>query len=160
MKINLVCVGTRMPAWVEAGVEDYRRRLPRDFELKVTEVPLAQRGKGLDTPGAVRRAREKEGEACLKVVRERDYLVALDVGGKVLDTESLAAEVARVRDASLDLCLLVGGPDGLAPACRAAARASWSLSALTLPHPLVRIVVAEQMYRVWSLLQGHPYHRA
>lgn len=160
MKIHLVCVGTRMPAWVEAGVNEYRKRLPRDFELSLSEIPLAPRGKAADSPKAILKAMEREGEACLKAIHERDYLVALDVKGRALSTEGMAVEVQKLRDAGQNLTLLVGGPDGLAPACLAAARASWSLSALTLPHPVVRIVVAEQVYRVWSLLNGHPYHRA
>lgn len=160
MRIHLVCVGTRMPAWVEAGVSEYRKRLPRDFELLLSEVSLAPRGKSTDSPRALQKAMEREGEACLKVVDERDYLVALDVRGKSLSTESMAGEVRKLREEGLNLALLVGGPDGLAPACLDAARDSWSLSALTLPHPVVRIVVAEQVYRIWSLLHGHPYHRA
>ncbi|HHX82645.1 MAG TPA: 23S rRNA (pseudouridine(1915)-N(3))-methyltransferase RlmH [Pseudomonadaceae bacterium] len=160
MKINLICVGTRMPSWVDEGVNEYRKRLPRDFDLQLTEIPMAQRGKSTDSPKGVLKAMEKEGEACLKAVAASDWLIALDVRGRQLGTESMAAEVAKVRDEGFNLALLVGGPDGLAPACLAAARSSWSLSALTFPHPVVRIVVVEQLYRVWSLLSGHPYHRA
>lgn len=156
MKINLVCVGTRMPAWVEEGVAEYRKRLPRDFELTLTEVPLAARGKNTD----LKRALDKEGEACLKAASASDILIALDAGGRQLSTPALAEEIRRFRDTGRNLALLVGGPDGLAPQCRQAAGACWSLSALTFPHPLVRIIVAEQLYRAWTLLAGHPYHRA
>lgn len=156
MKINLICVGTRMPDWVEAGVAEYRKRLPRDFELQVTEVPLGPRGKNADTA----RAMAREGEACLKAVGANDYLIALDVKGRSLSTPQLAQEVGKVRDQGFNLALLVGGPDGLSPDCLTAARAHWSLSALTFPHPVVRIILAEQLYRVWSVLAGHPYHRA
>lgn len=156
MKIKLICVGTRMPDWVEAGVAEYRKRLPRDFELQIVEVPLGQRGKQADAA----RAMAREGEGCLKALAPGDYVIALDVKGRAHSTEALAREVGKLRDQGHNLALLVGGPDGLAPDCLAAARASWSLSALTFPHPIVRVILAEQLYRVWSLLAGHPYHRA
>lgn len=144
-----------MPAWVEAGVGDYRKRLPRDFELQITEVPLAPRGKGAD----IARAKQKEGEACMRAVGRGDYLVALDVQGRPLSTEQMAEQVRSIRDGGRNLSLLVGGPDGLSSACLSAADACWSLSLLTFPHPLVRIILAEQLYRVWSILGNHPYHR-
>jgi 23S rRNA (pseudouridine1915-N3)-methyltransferase len=156
MKINLICVGTRMPAWVEDGVAEYRKRLPRDFELTITEVPLSQRTKTTNLVHAI----AKEGDACLKAAAQGDFLVALDVKGKVLSTAQMASRVGELRDGGRNLSLLVGGPDGLAPACLTRADMTWSLSALTFPHPVVRIIVAEQIYRVWSLLNHHPYHRA
>lgn len=156
MKINLICVGTRMPGWVEEGVAEYRKRLPRDFELLITEVPLSQRSKTTNLVQAI----AKEGELCLKAVAQDDFVVALDVKGKTLSTEQMAVRIGELRDGGRQMSLLVGGPDGLAPVCLKAADAAWSLSALTLPHPVVRIVVAEQIYRVWSLLNRHPYHRA
>lgn len=156
MKINVICVGTRMPSWVEEGVAEYRKRLPRDFELLITEVPLSQRSKTTNLAQAI----AKEGEACMKAVAEGDFVVALDVKGKALATEQMATKIGELRDGGRNLALLIGGPDGLAPACLAAAKASWSLSALTFPHPVVRIIVAEQIYRVWSVLNRHPYHRA
>jgi 23S rRNA (pseudouridine1915-N3)-methyltransferase len=156
MKLTLVSVGTRMPDWVEAGVAEYQKRLPREFELNLVEVPLSQRSKSTNLVQAIAR----EGEACLKAVGPDDFLIALDVKGKVLSTEQLAQRIGQLRDEGRNLSLLVGGPDGLAPACLQAADATWSLSALTFPHPVVRIIVAEQIYRVWSLLNNHPYHRA
>ena len=156
MKIQLICVGTKMPDWVEAGVAEYRKRLPRDFELGITEIALAQRGKG----GDVGKAMAKEGEACLRAVGKGDFIVALDVRGKALDTPQLAAQLRLLRDGGRNLSLLVGGPDGLAPDCLAAADARWSLSPLTFPHPIVRVILAEQLYRSWSILTNHPYHRA
>lgn len=156
MKIQLICVGTKMPDWVEAGVAEYRKRLPRDFELGITEIALAARGKNAD----VGKAMAKEGEACLRAVGKGDYVVALDVRGKTLDTEQLAAQLRLLRDGGRNLSLLVGGPDGLASDCLAAADARWSLSPLTFPHPIVRVILAEQLYRSWSILTNHPYHRA
>jgi 23S rRNA (pseudouridine1915-N3)-methyltransferase len=145
-----------MPDWVEAGVTEYQKRLPRDFELKIVEVPLSQRTKTTNLTAAI----EKEGEACLRAIPAGDFVVCLDVLGKHLSTEVMATKVGELRDSGRNLCLLVGGPDGLAPACLQQAHASWSLSALTFPHPLVRVIMAEQLYRVWSLLNRHPYHRA
>lgn len=156
MKITLICVGTRMPDWVEAGVAEYKKRLPRDFELIIAEIPLAQRSKN----SPVDKAMLKEAQACMRVVASNDYLVALDVKGRSLSTEVMAQEISRVRDEGFNLALLVGGPDGLAPQCLKAAKAHWSLSALTFPHPIVRVILAEQLYRAWSLLAGHPYHRS
>lgn len=155
MKIHLICVGTKMPDWVEAGVAEYRKRLPRDFELLVSEIPLVPRGKGAD----IGKARVKEGEACLRAVGKGDFLVALDVQGKALGTEQLAEQFRMLRDSSRNVALLVGGPDGLSAECLAAADARWSLSLLTFPHPVVRIILAEQVYRAWSILANHPYHR-
>ena len=156
MKIQLIAVGTKMPEWVEAGVAEYRKRLPRDFELLVVEIPLAPRGKGAD----IAKSMAKEGDACLRAVGKGDYVVALDVRGKTLDTEQLATKLGELRDGGRNLSLLVGGPDGLAPACFEVADARWSLSPLTFPHPIVRVILAEQLYRCWSILNKHPYHRA
>jgi len=156
MKINLVCVGTKMPAWVEAGFSEYSKRLPADFALSVTEVPLGKRGKS----GDVKQAIKKETDAVLAKIRDADHVVALEVTGKRLSTEALAQRVDDIRMDGKNIALLVGGPDGLGQECRDRANEQWSLSALTLPHPLVRIVLAEQIYRAWSILNAHPYHRA
>mgnify|MGYP006082494487 FL=1 len=145
-----------MPAWVEEAVSEYKKRLPRNFELIVSEIPLAKRSKA--NPDIARLC-ETEGKALLNAVSRNQYLVALDVKGKSLATEVMAEKVNKVMEHGQDLALLVGGPDGLSPECLDAANEIWSLSALTLPHTIVRIVVAEQIYRVWSVLAGHPYHR-
>lgn len=137
-------------------MREYARRLPADFNFQCVEVPLGRRGRG----GDVTLAMKQESDALLARLEARDYVVALDVRGKMLSTEQMATRIGRIRDDSRNISLLVGGPDGLAPPCLERADERWSLSALTLPHPLVRIVVAEQIYRVWSVLVGHPYHRA
>jgi len=156
MKIRLLAVGTRMPAWVREGTQEYGKRLPRDYEFSLVEIPLAQRSKTTD----IKKAIAREGEDCLQAIKDNDFVVALDVKGKRLSTEKLAAELGTVRDSGRDLALMIGGPDGLAPDCLQRADSCWSLSDLTLPHPVVRIVIAEQLYRAWSLLHNHPYHRA
>lgn len=137
-------------------MQEYARRLPADFNFQCVEVPLGRRGRA----GDVSQAMKQESDALLARLGPRDYVVALDVRGKMLSTEQMAARVGRIRDDGRHVSLLVGGPDGLAQPCLERADERWSLSALTLPHPLVRIVVAEQIYRVWSVLVGHPYHRA
>ena len=155
MRIKLLAVGTRMPGWVETGVAEYRKRLPAEFSLEIQEIALAKRGKNAD----IRRARQQEGEALLKAVPRDDLIVALDVTGRALSTEKLADTLGGWHDEGHNLSLLVGGPDGLDSSCLEQARQRWSLSAMTLPHPLVRVMLAEQIYRAWSILQGHPYHR-
>ncbi|HSH57309.1 MAG TPA: 23S rRNA (pseudouridine(1915)-N(3))-methyltransferase RlmH [Halomonas sp.] len=155
MKVRLLAVGTRMPAWVTEGVEEYRKRLPRDFSLQVEEIPPGQRGKSAD----LARAMASEAERIRARLRGDEHVVALEVGGKAWSTERLAEQAEAWRLAGRDVALLVGGPDGLAPELSAAADQRWSLSPLTLPHPLVRILLAEQLYRAWTLMVGHPYHR-
>ena len=154
MKIQIVAIGTKMPAWVEQGCQEYHKRLPRDFSVEVCELPLAARGKSTSTKIVV----EKEGEKLLAAAGN-GFIVALDVGGKQWSTELLAQQVDQWRSAARPVSILIGGPDGLSPACLQQADVRWSLSALTLPHPLVRVVLMEQLYRAWSLLNHHPYHK-
>lgn len=156
MKISLLAVGTRMPGWVEAGVAEYRKRLPPELQFDVREIALAKRGKNAD----IARALQQEGAAMLAALPPRDLVIALDVQGRSFGTEQLAAQLAQWQLSGDNVSLLVGGPDGLAAECLARAQQRWSLSALTLPHPLVRVLVAEQIYRAWSINNNHPYHRA
>jgi len=144
-----------MPGWVSQGFDDYAKRLPVDYALQLVEVPAGKRGKGAD----LARIKRDEGERSLAVIPKGARVVALEVGGRAWSTEQLAQQVDTWRHDGRDVALLVGGPEGLAPQCLARAEQRWSLSNLTLPHPLVRIVVAEQLYRAWSILHHHPYHR-
>lgn len=155
MKVRLIAIGERMPDWVDTGVAEYAKRLSGEIRLEIIEVAAGKRGKNSDLV----RIREAEGERMIAALRPDDRVVALDLRGKMQSTESLAAELQRTLPEGRDVALLVGGPEGLADCALARAKERWSLSALTLPHPLVRIVVAEQVYRCWSLLRGHPYHR-
>ncbi|MFA5625926.1 MAG: 23S rRNA (pseudouridine(1915)-N(3))-methyltransferase RlmH [Thiohalomonadaceae bacterium] len=155
MRLHLLAVGTRMPAWVESGFKEYAKRLPADCALILHEITPGKRGKGAD----LARAQREEGERMLVALPKGAYIVALEVDGQDWSTEDLAQRLGQWRQQGGDVVLLVGGPEGLAASCRERADVSWSLSRLTLPHPLVRIVLAEQMYRAWSILQGHPYHR-
>lgn len=155
MRISLIAVGTRMPAWIEAGVDEYRKRLPPELTLEIREIPLAKRGKNADLARAV----AQEGAAMLAAIPARDQVIALEVGGRSLSTPQLAEQLRGWQMAGDHISLLVGGPDGLAAECLQRAAARWSLSALTLPHPLVRVLVAEQLYRAWTINSHHPYHR-
>jgi len=155
MLMRLIAAGTRMPDWVDAGFADYAGRLRGDYRLELVEIPLGQRGRG-DTAKAV----ATEGSRMLAAAGERCCLVALQVGGRSLTTTELARWLdERSRDGQ-PVAFCIGGPDGLAPEVDARARLRWSLSALTLPHGLARIVVAEALYRAVSVLKGLPYHRA
>lgn len=155
MRIHLVAVGNRMPDWVTEAYSEYAKRLPRECELVLKEIAPAKRGKNAD----IVRLTEDEGERMLAALSRDVHVVALDVAGKEWSTPDLAAALARWLENGRDVALLVGGPDGLSPACLERANQRWSLSKLTFPHPVVRIIVAEQIYRAWSILQHHPYHR-
>ena len=154
MKIRLLCVGTRVPEWVAEGYSTFARRLPKDNALVLEEVPAARR------QGDVRRCGDDERERLLSRVGRDDCVIALDERGSAWSSVVLSQNLAAWRRDGRDVVLLVGGADGLSDKCRARASGSWSLSAATLPHALVRVLVAEQIYRAWTLLTGHPYHRA
>lgn len=155
MLLRLIAAGTRLPGWIEAGYHEYADRLRGDYRLELTEIPLGSRT-GVDPAKAI----ATEGERMLKALASGNpYVVALQVGGKQLSTEQLAAFLAKRGESGQPIAFLVGGPDGLAPEADARADLRWSLSALTLPHGLVRIVVAEALYRAVSVLKNHPYHR-
>ncbi len=156
MKIHLIAVGTRMPAWVETAYEEFAGRLPHECRLQLIEIAPAQRGKNAD----LMRARVHEGERILKAVPRDSLVVALDEHGRELTSPQWAEQLEGWMGSGRDTCLLIGGPDGHAPEVLQRADQKWSLSRLTLPHALVRVFVAEQLYRAWSLLSNHPYHRA
>lgn len=155
MRIRIIAVGTKMPDWVEQGYAEYAKRMPRECIVEMVELPLAQRTKNTD----IAKAMEKEGESILAAIGKGEQIIALDVRGKPWSTEQLAENMASWKMSGTNYCLLIGGPDGLAPECLALASVKWSLSPLTLPHPLVRIVVIEQLYRACTILQNHPYHK-
>jgi len=155
MRISLIAVGNKMPAWVEQGYQEYARRMPADCNLQLVEIAAGKRGKSAD----IARITQQEGEKMLAAAPKGARIVTLEVTGRAWTTEVLSTELDSWLHDGRDVALLVGGPEGLASACVAKAEQRWSLSNLTLPHPLVRIVVAEQLYRAWSILQNHPYHR-
>lgn len=156
MKIHLLAIGARMPDWVKAGYAEYAERLPRECALNLVEISAVKRSQNADVARIVRH----EGERLLTAIPSGSAVIALDERGQPWSTVELAERLRGWLQDGREISLLIGGPDGLDPACRARADQMWSLSRLTLPHPLVRVVVAEQIYRAWSLLHRHPYHRA
>jgi 23S rRNA (pseudouridine1915-N3)-methyltransferase len=156
MRIAVISASGKQPDWVRAGFETYARRLVGGVTLDLSELPLPKRSRGAD----VARLLDREGERMLAAVPAGARIVALDERGRGLSTADLAARLEDWMGSGGDVALLIGGPDGLAPACLERAQERWSLSPLTLPHGLVRIVVAEAIYRASTLLRGHPYHRA
>jgi 23S rRNA (pseudouridine1915-N3)-methyltransferase len=161
MNIRLVSIGRRMPRWVEEGYAEYAKRLPAACRLELVALEPARRTvKGTRSAADLERIRADEGERLLRAIPDGSLVIALDERGQTWSTADLARELTGWLGGGRDVALLVGGPDGLASACLAQAHRRWSLSALTFPHPLVRIIVAEQLYRAWTLVQGHPYHRA
>lgn len=156
MQINIMAVGTRLEPWIYQAFESYQARLPRHLNLSLTEVPAARRTGGTDTAAA----RQIEGERLLKQVRGDDLALALDERGRQWTSAELAAELKGWQDKYPRVAILIGGPDGLSPRCQERANRLWSFSRLTFPHGLVRVLLVEQIYRAWTILQRHPYHRA
>ena len=155
MRLSIIAVGGKMPAWVEQAVLDYGLRMPRELKLQWREIPLAKRGKDNNAEALCRR----EGEQILKAIPAGDQVIALDVKGVSWSTEQLAQKLGDWQMSGNNFSLLIGGPDGLSPEALQRATLRWSLSNLTLPHPLVRVLLAEQLYRAWTITVNHPYHR-
>lgn len=155
MIINLIAVGTRCSQWTEAGFQDYQKRLPAECKLNLITIPLSKRGKNSEISKHI----AEEEKKILAAIPKRSRIIALDVQGQMWNTQQLAQSLQQWQLERQDVSLLIGGPDGLGHTCTKIAKRIWSLSPLTLPHALVRIVVAEQLYRAWSLLSNHPYHR-
>ena len=144
-----------MPGWVQQGYDEYAKRLPRECALVLKEVAPGKRGNNSDVARIVR----DEGERMLAAIPQGAHIVTLDIPGKPWTTPELAHAMQRWLAGGQPVAILIGGPEGLADAAKDLAQESWSLSKLTFPHPLVRIIVAEQLYRAWSILNNHPYHR-
>lgn len=155
MRIHLIAAGTRMPDWIDAGYREYARRLPHECRLELTEIAVGKRRKGQSPEAAI----SDEGKRMSAAIPGGTAVVALEQGGRAWNTDTLARRLSDWLADGRDRALLIGGPDGLAGAARERAEAAWSLSPLTLPHGLARIMTAEALYRAWSLLNGHPYHR-
>ena len=155
MALRLLAVGTRVPAWVQAGFADYARRLPGPYGLELTEIPPARWTRAAD----LERLKREEGRRLLAAAPSAALLVALDVQGRMRSSEALARDLGTWFASGRPVVFLVGGAEGLADECLAAASDRWSLSPLVFPHALVRVILAEQLYRAYSSLTGQPYHR-
>ena len=155
MKITLIAVENSPPAWANSGFEAYAKRLPKDYHLHLVSIASSKRGKN----ASIRQILDQEGQRILQAIPTGNHIIALDRLGKAVSTLDIADKILRWHDHHQDICLLIGGPEGLSEECLSKADTKWSLSALTLPHPLVKVVVAEQLYRSWSIHKNHPYHR-
>lgn len=155
MQINLIAVGTKMPGWISEGYYTYVKRFPIELKLQLIEISTLKR-----QHSNLERIIEIEGEKMLAAVPKGSFVIALDELGKQWDSITLANHLRKWRDEGKQLSLLIGGPEGLATKCLKQADLKWSLSALTFPHPLVRVILAEQLYRAFSILNHHPYHKA
>ena len=156
MHIRLLAVGDRQPSWVDEAFGIYKERLPREWQFSIDIIPTVRRNKGDKS----RKAVEAEGGLILGRLKSTEQVVLLDERGKQLSSKGLAGKLADWQNDGRDLCFVIGGPDGVPAVCRQRAGFTWSLSQLTLPHGLARVLFAEQMYRAHSLQTGHPYHRA
>lgn len=156
MKLFLLAIGTKMPAWVNQGYQDYAQRLPAKCQLQLKEIPAEKRTKN----SHLATIKEKEAQKLMDAIPKGAHIVALDVKGQSWHTEKLATRLQDWMMGGQDVALLVGGPEGLTPEILNMAHEKWSLSNLTFPHPLVRIILAEQIYRAFSITENHPYHRA
>jgi len=155
MQIHLLAVGTKMPGWVQEGYNEFAKRMPPECRLNLIEIPLARRSKS----ASIEQLKQQEGERLLAAIPRNSQVWALDTHGSSWSTEQLADKLTDWLQSGQDIALLIGGPDGLSRHCLQQVTGKWSLSALTLPHPLVRIIVAEQLYRAMSIIKHHPYHK-
>jgi 23S rRNA (pseudouridine1915-N3)-methyltransferase len=156
MQLLVAAVGQRMPGWVNEAWNEYARRMPPGLALSLREIPLAKRGKNADT----QRLTGKESQALYAAMPARSRIIALDVHGKSWTTEKLAANLEDWMGGGRDVGFMIGGPEGISLDIVRKADTRWSLGPLTLPHPLVRVILAEQLYRAWTITRNHPYHRA
>lgn len=155
MVIHFIVVGQKMPKWVQEGFSEYTKRLPKACSIKLIELPMAVRGK----TSSVEKNKQEEAKRIQSVIPKGAKLIVLDEHGKQTTTIQFSEKLKDWLGSGQDIALIVGGPDGLALELIQKSEWKWGLSKLTLPHPMVRILVAEQVYRAWSVLQNHPYHR-
>lgn len=155
MLFRILAIGSKMPSWINEGFQEYAKRFPPGWSLELCEIPAEKRGKNAD----ISRIVEQEGEKILTILKPNHRVIALNVKGQAWSTEQLAKNLQTWSQEKYNVDFLIGGPDGLSTACLKKAELHWSLSTLTLPHPLVRVLLVEQLYRGLSILQKHPYHR-
>ncbi len=155
MQIDLIAVGKRMPTWIESGFKEYAKRLPKNINFKLIEITPAIRGKN----NIADNYKQKEEENISAALAPNSLIIALDEHGKSISSQSLAEQLQTWNDEQQHISLIIGGADGLSKTIIEKAHHTWSLSKMTLPHGLVRVMVVEQLYRAWTITQNHPYHR-
>lgn len=155
LKITVITLGNKMPDWVTQGSNDYAKRFNDGIQLKMIEIPLLRRSKSSD----LTRIMEKEATLIKEALPTGARIIALEIEGKTFSSEELAQKITQLQQTSSHLCILIGGPEGLSPEVLKLCNERWSLSKLTLPHPLVRIILLETLYRAWSIINNHPYHK-
>lgn len=155
MKIKIISPANKMPDWVNIACKEFQKRLDDSCKLEMMDVALHTRGKNADIKNLI----DKEGKAMLSLTPEQDRVIALSIGGKTFSSEAFAAQVQLWQQSGQNICFYIGGPEGLAENCIQRANQHISLSTLTLPHPLVRVVLIEQIYRAHCIIKGHPYHK-
>jgi 23S rRNA (pseudouridine1915-N3)-methyltransferase len=153
--VRVIAIGTRMPGWVTEGSDEYLKRMPRELSVEWVELPASKR-----TRDTAELRMLDEATAIERRLKPQDLIVALDIDGKTVSTENIADALSSWQAEGAKVAFIIGGPDGLHPTLKARASARWSLGRITLPHPLVRVILAEQLYRACSINAGHPYHRA
>lgn len=158
MKLRILAIGTKMPAWVQTGFDDYKKRLTPLISTELVELPAVHRPKNT-SPADIVRFKKQESDSILNAHAGKGKLWVLDVKGKMLSTERLADKLKLAMQDGDNISLVIGGADGVSDELLAQADFKWSFSELTLPHPLVRVVLVEQLYRAMSILNNHPYHR-
>lgn len=155
MHMHLIAVGNRMPAWIKEGFQEFNRRLSGEYRLDLVEIPPAKKSKSM----SVEIARKQESDAIRRALPGNALVVVLEVQGRQFTSTSFALQLQQWLVQGKEICFVVGGADGLDDEIRESADLQWSLSGMTLPHALVRVLIAEQVYRAWSILNHHPYHR-
>jgi 23S rRNA (pseudouridine1915-N3)-methyltransferase len=153
--MRVIAIGTRMPSWVTEGSDEYLKRMPRELPVEWVELPASKR-----TRDTAELRMLDEASAIERRLKPQELMVALDINGKSVSTERIADALSSWQVEGAKVVFIIGGPDGLHPTLKTRAVARWSLGRITLPHPLVRVILAEQLYRAWSINAGHPYHRA
>ena len=155
MKIKILSLGDKPPKWVTDGFDEYKKRLSKSIPLELIELPIAKRIK----TGNPKLWMEQEAKTILSKLNPNDYLVILDVASKVMSTEELASKMDSWKQNSPNVVILIGGPDGIDQSIKSISKEKISISKMTFPHPIVRIIIAEQLYRAYTILEGHLYHK-
>ena len=155
LRITLVTFGNKMPDWIQSGTMEYMKRLKEFTHCKLIEIPLIKRQKGVD----ISRIMDKEAASMRDAIPKDAYVIALTIDGSSFSSEMMAKKLSVIGHQTSHLCFLIGGPEGLSPRILEKSQAQWSLSALTLPHPMVRVVLLESLYRGFSMNANHPYHK-